>query len=363
MSYLQKIVYPSQTLWTPSGMAARYDASALTGIAGGGSVAAWPDISGNGFNLAATGTSPLYRTNQFSGLPAVQFNRTGMLWLNTAGLSLSNPATLFVVATRSTGGGGFDYIVGDYSSGVGSNMLMVNPSPTVYWFQGNYGCTGTLSSPAALNVYGAVSNGVSSLLRLNGNQFTGNAGSSSTTGIILGGNQSAGATYNGLLGEAILYPSQLSTANLQNNEGYLAWKWGSQALLPSGHPWAGGPPSVGTPPSVLPFVYPARNQDPYIPDEKGETDYSSYGDDQTVLERIDHFIEFDMPLITLGADTANWEAFLEYAATGGHFDYYPDLASSSYTTCHLMSKGNRVAHKYPGMNKLNQTIRFRKVIS
>jgi hypothetical protein len=115
--------------------------------------------------------------------------------------------------------------------------------------------------------------------------------------------------------------------------------------------------------TTLTFVYPARNQDPYIPDEQRDDDFSSYGDHEAVLERIDQFIEFDMPFIAVGDDTTNWQNFLKWAAQGGDFDFYPDLDVDTYVTCHLMSKGNRVAYKNAGMNKLNQRIRFRQVIS
>jgi hypothetical protein len=44
--------------------------------------------------------------------------------------------------------------------------------------------------------------------------------------------------YTGLVGEVIVYNSALSTAQRQQVEGYLAWKWGIQQSLPSSsHPY------------------------------------------------------------------------------------------------------------------------------
>jgi len=42
--------------------------------------------------------------------------------------------------------------------------------------------------------------------------------------------------------EIVLYNVVLSTTNIQKIEGYLAWKWGLQANLPSNHPHKSAPP-------------------------------------------------------------------------------------------------------------------------
>ena len=42
--------------------------------------------------------------------------------------------------------------------------------------------------------------------------------------------------------EIVLYNVVLSTVNIQKIEGYLAWKWGLQANLPSGHPYKSASP-------------------------------------------------------------------------------------------------------------------------
>jgi hypothetical protein len=51
--------------------------------------------------------------------------------------------------------------------------------------------------------------------------------------------------FAGRLGEVIVYNSNLSTDDRQIVEGYLAWKWGLQANLPSTHPYKNKNP--GTP--------------------------------------------------------------------------------------------------------------------
>jgi hypothetical protein len=56
----------------------------------------------------------------------------------------------------------------------------------------------------------------------------------------------AGTTndFAGRAGEIVLFTGT-STTDRQITEGYLAWKWGLQALLPPGHPYSGGPPTLG----------------------------------------------------------------------------------------------------------------------
>ena len=58
---------------------------------------------------------------------------------------------------------------------------------------------------------------------------------------------------NGLIGEIVFCSGVLSTADRQSLEGYLSWKWGRQAALPSGHPYQFTPPLSGVNATVLKF--------------------------------------------------------------------------------------------------------------
>ena len=72
-----------------------------------------------------------------------------------------------------------------------------------------------------------------------------NVGVSLTNGPV-----SVGAYIDGTLaanltaGEFIIVSGTLSTGDRQKLEGYLAWKWGLEANLPSGHPYKLLPPTV-----------------------------------------------------------------------------------------------------------------------
>ena len=69
---------------------------------------------------------------------------------------------------------------------------------------------------------------------------TGQSGNFNITSYGLGVNTNTGDYFalNGYYGEVMYFNVQLSDTNRQKIEGYLAWKWGLQASLPVGHPYA-----------------------------------------------------------------------------------------------------------------------------
>ena len=52
----------------------------------------------------------------------------------------------------------------------------------------------------------------------------------------------AAGTFTGKVGEVVVTYSELSTSDRQKLEGYLAWKWGTVAGLPTNHPYKLNPP-------------------------------------------------------------------------------------------------------------------------
>jgi hypothetical protein len=69
---------------------------------------------------------------------------------------------------------------------------------------------------------------------------------SSVTTPRVGGVLPAAEFWKGTVGEILLYSRALTTAERQKVEGYLAWKWGMQAQLPSNHPYAYSFPGFGS---------------------------------------------------------------------------------------------------------------------
>ena len=79
---------------------------------------------------------------------------------------------------------------------------------------------------------------------------------------------------------------------------------------------------------------------------------STAGIRESVLERVDEFMELSLNWIRAGADLANWTAFLDYALTGAAFAYYPDASLNAYTNYVLEDTGARIEYKAPGVYTL-----------
>jgi hypothetical protein len=105
----------------------------------------------------------------------------------------------------------------------------------------------------------------------NGTQYNNSSVSAtnlSYTAYWLGGpwtGSAGGPPWPGYLGEVLVYNRTISTAERQQVEGYLAWKWGTNTGLPSTHPYKSASP-VGTPASIrsLPFLNSAVFSPPSI---------------------------------------------------------------------------------------------------
>jgi hypothetical protein len=83
-------------------------------------------------------------------------------------------------------------------------------------------------------------NGLQRVTTTNGATFT------NSTGLVIGARMGGGTIQNflnGVIGEVILFNRPLPTNQRQQVEGYLAWKWGLEANLPSTHPFKLFPPS------------------------------------------------------------------------------------------------------------------------
>lgn len=105
--------------------------------------------------------------------------------------------------------------------------------------------------------------------------------------------------------------------------------------------------------TTLTFVYPARNVAYYDGEPTRYDARSNSGIHVSTLSRVDHFLKFNMPFIAAGADAAAWQAFLDWAAAGAAFDFYPDHTSGSYTTYWQQPGRRTLAYRSPGMYKLD----------
>jgi hypothetical protein len=79
---------------------------------------------------------------------------------------------------------------------------------------------------------------------------------------------------------------------------------------------------------TLAFTYPPRNVAAYNSVARRHDNISSSGVRESVLERIDNFLEIEMQTVLDGADVADWNAFMQYVLQGGQFSTTPTLRRS-----------------------------------
>jgi hypothetical protein len=222
----------------------------------GTTVTQWRDKSGLGNNTSATGGTNTYTTNAINGLSAVSLNNS---WL-TGGFTTTFTGTqvqAFAVATLSSGAGTWGRVlslgrpgVNDYNA-TDTTFMIIRYSGGQSVGIGRNSSYLSVGIPAYSTPFIVQSshNGATEAIGVNGTltpstQNTGVGSGFNITSYGIGTNTNTGdATYwAGYVGEVIYYTGLLTTLQIQQVEGYLAWKWGLQSLLPSGHPYKNSPP-------------------------------------------------------------------------------------------------------------------------
>ena len=112
---------------------------------------------------------------------------------------------------------------------------------------------------------------------------------------------------------------------------------------------------------TLNFVFPPRQLPGYQKTAVRHDNVSTAGLRESVLERVDEFLEFSMDFIKSGTDLANWQTFLDHALAGAAFAYYPDAAQSAFTNYVLEDTEASIEWKAPGVYTL--TLKLRKQIT
>jgi hypothetical protein len=217
----------------------------------GQNVAYWSDKSGcnNSVSSNASIAVPLYGSGLISTFNALNFASSRML--RTAGTFAKSSNVTFItvgvvkntIGTWGTWWGHFP--VGDHDVNAIS-MRRVNVSGSMNWHTNNdnsvMNLTYTVDSPVIYS--GTMQNGSSMFFQ----QYN-TASSANVTGTItqsintavapiwVGASDSAGEYINGPIGEILYYQTVLTPYNRQKVEGYLAWKWGIQGILPTSHPF------------------------------------------------------------------------------------------------------------------------------
>lgn len=245
------------TLWTPANLATPsklwLKANDL-GLSNGATVTSWTDSSGAGAHatVPSWGTAPTFQTNQLNSLAIVR--------LTAAPLQALSATPTADVPYTAVG------LARDFS---GTNGRIFSNRNATGWLMGWWGgfeealnANGWVNGPGGLpggtlnwNMYGATGDGAAGTLYKNGSLVVSNAGGLGGPGnsIGLSGSDSLGTTdmTNAEVAEFVLCNYVMSTSDRQKTEGYMAWKWGQQASLPGGHPFAGAAPTLGSAGSLM----------------------------------------------------------------------------------------------------------------
>jgi hypothetical protein len=249
--------------WQPtqiSGCQLWLDASdTATIIRSGSLVTQWTDKTGNtNVTQASASLQPTYLSAGFNGRPTLQFTAVQGSSYNvliSASTNLYNSITSFsyfsvlrVISPAPNYPSPFSIQnkVSFYLTGLNNSSGFVGTN--IWTYQGTgFVANPNTSFPFDANTLSCLSLGTTQQFFLNGSNtissppFTFGSGTNVTINIGYSG-YNANDGFNGYISEVIVYTTALTTAQRQNVEGYLAWKWGLQGSLPSTHPYKNLPP-------------------------------------------------------------------------------------------------------------------------
>jgi hypothetical protein len=210
-----------------------------TAPANNATISTWSDKSGNGYNFTAS-----VAATYSSAYTSVSFANS---LYSSSYTAAPTAETAFIVFNYASGGGGA--VVAGYSgargiwcgnSGGGANSVGIVNTLIAWCAVTSSGTT----TPATTTLTTARIASGTSYISLNGSTTFASGGTGFTGGTVTYLGREAGTSfgYTGYVMEIIFYNSDLSLANRQKVEGYLAWKWGSQASLAAGHPYLSAAP-------------------------------------------------------------------------------------------------------------------------
>lgn len=239
-------------LWTPADITteAWYDSSdtnTLWADTGGTvpattAVARWDDKSGNGRNVSQANTNLQSTTasRTLNGLNVLDFVEPN--YMQKSGFTVTAPVMVALVAKADITG---DKTVMD--SFVAGNRCMVRRrNGGAVSLYGGIFLNGTDIDESTF-IASAVLDGVSSSILVDGdNQVDGDSGTGYLNGITVGADytKATARDFDGIIAEIVILQAD-DTATRQKLEGYLAWKWGLEANLPTGHPYKKAAPTIG----------------------------------------------------------------------------------------------------------------------
>lgn len=220
------IIAPAAAAGEPSGTPAMWwDADQITGLSDDDLLSPWLDMSGNDRSLLRTpdAAKPHYRTGVQNGLPIVRFDGSADDMNTTAGFSLAQPTTMFIMLKIiNTSGAGF--VIGGAGSGTRQQVYHIDADPTFLMHAGT-AITTTTDLTGAFEIIVMRFNGASSWIRLNGSQnnIADPGAQALTAPVFVCTSYGGGGNVAGDIGEIIVYDG---AEDPSANEAYLAAKWG-----------------------------------------------------------------------------------------------------------------------------------------
>jgi hypothetical protein len=203
------------------------------------SIATWTDKSGNGYNFTATSAAtysttnraPYFNNNYYtSTYTAAPVTETGFVVFKLN----STAAPQIIIGANN---GGREVSVANTFGEFGIIKSQVAWGQTVSGLTNSTTTLSTWQITSQTNTYISLNGALS----LSGPTSIGTFTNGVTTG--LGREATASIPVYGWVMEIVMFNTQLSQTNQQKMEGYLAWKWGSQASLPAGHPHKSSAPT------------------------------------------------------------------------------------------------------------------------
>ena len=256
-----------------TGLALWLDAAdSSTVVTSGSNVTAWNDKSGNGKNMISNASfqRPIYSRNSLNGNNSILFFRNASnsfsILENTSFSFVTGSWTYFTILRRNAANTTYQRFVSmasvingadnNNSFSVNLNTSAANSSFNMERSSQNLGAAFNTSNVCLLEniVNGSLTNidtfnANTNYLFTNGSQLTSGAGLSVGATLSIahirygcttsrsGTNDGGFESLQGNIGEVLLFNRTLRRSEIQQVEGYLAWKWGIQRSLPVTHPY------------------------------------------------------------------------------------------------------------------------------
>jgi hypothetical protein len=242
---------PSTALFTPhqlSGLVLWMDPMDSTTLTlTGSSVSQWRDKSTTGAVFNNVFGPPTYSTTLINGLPGINLtNQCG--FISAATHTLTNSLTLAMILVVKSGidAWGSFFTHGNRDLDIALERNSISTGTTLHFQTANDNATGDITfTTDEVSLYlGTMTTGTSRFFERFGGRTTTSVTATNSSTIVVGsksiriGRSDGNENCDSFIGEIVYYNRVLTTAERQELEGYLTWKWGLQASLPSTHPYA-----------------------------------------------------------------------------------------------------------------------------